>query len=121
MAIAEAMQYASASGFQVIDVNAAWLPCDFMTVRQEWITLVRVRRLRYRHFAVQEIERSCDQEIAELREVPIAGDVARELWVRGPDRQWYRYGVMPDRVEALAGSDHRELSRRSGQQTLATG
>jgi len=117
VAIAEAMQYASATGFQVIALHATWLPCDFMAVRQEWITLVRVRRIRYRHFAVQDIECSCDHEIAELREVPIAGEVARELWVRGPDRYWYRYGVMPDRVETLAGRDH----RRSGQQTLATG
>jgi len=121
VAIAEAMQYASASGSRVIALHAAWLPCDFMTVREDCMTLVRVRRLRYRHFAVPDIERSCSQEIAELREVPISGDVSRELWVRGPDRPWYRYGVMPDRVEALAGKVHCEPIRRSGQQTLATG
>jgi hypothetical protein len=116
VAIAEAMKHASASGFEVISVHAAWIPCDFLAIRQVCITLVRVRRLRYRHFAVPDIERSCRQEIAELREIPISGDVARELWVRGPDRSWYRYRVLPDRVDAV--------SRRyqpAGQQTLATG
>lgn len=48
VAIAEAIHYAGRIGSQVIEVIAAWLPCDFMAIREGKITLIRVRRLRSR-------------------------------------------------------------------------
>jgi len=101
VAIAEAMRYAPWFGFLVVAVNAPWLPCDFMTIRQGHVALVRVRRVRYGRYSTADISTSCSQEISELRDIPIAGEAGRELWVRGPDRQWHRYVIHPDRIEAV--------------------
>ena len=113
-AIAEAKRYAAAFGYQVASVEASWLSNDFMAVQDGCISLIRVRRIRYRKFAVEEIESSCRQEIALLREVPIGEGVARELWVRGPDRHWFRYRILSDRIEQLNGRRDSRL-RNTGQ------
>ena len=83
----------------VISLNAAWLPCDFLAVRHTLLILIRVRRIKYRQYALSDIELSCDREIAALRGIPVVGDIARELWVRGPDRYWFRYRILADRIE----------------------
>ena len=53
------------------------------------------------------ILRSCAQEIRELRELTIPEGIARELWVRGPDRTWHRYLVLADHIEAIGNDEGR--------------
>ena len=117
VAIEEAKRHAANLGFLVISLNTSWLPVDFFAIRSGCLTLIRVRRIKYGYYNVADIEASCDREIAELREFPITGDIARELWVKGCDKHFHRYRVMPDRVESLTGSKERSF----GQQTLAGG
>jgi len=102
-AIAEAKRYAAAIGFRVASVEASWVSFDFMAVRDGCITLVRVRRVRYRKFATEEIDYTCGKEITLLRQLPVGESVVRELWVRGPDRYWFRYRILPDRIDLLGG------------------
>ncbi|MDD1718591.1 MAG: hypothetical protein LUQ25_00900 [Methanoregulaceae archaeon] len=92
-AVEEAIGYAERNGWRVITVGAGQLPCDFMAIDGDRITLVKVRRVRYRG---EDISRSCGQEIEDLRAAVFPA--GRELWVRGPDRTWYRYAVLQDQV-----------------------
>jgi len=101
-AIADAMQHAAAAGYLVVPVLDPSLPCDFLALKRGCGTLVRVRRVRYPVFTVPAIGHSCAREIAGLREIPDLGNLARELWVRGPGRHVRRYRVFPDRVERKA-------------------
>jgi hypothetical protein len=118
VAIGEAKRHATALGFQVISLDTSWIPIDFFAIRHGCLTLIRVRRIKYGDYNVPDIEVSCDREIAELREFPITGDIVRELWVKGCDKQFHRYKVMPDRVEAIEkGSEKLSF----GQQMLVEG
>jgi hypothetical protein len=65
------------------------------------ISLVRVRRLKYPQYRIPDIEILCKMAIGELRQMPVADGIYRQLWVRGPDRHWYRYLILPDSIELL--------------------
>ena len=107
VAIGEARRRATAWGFMLIGlVTEAKLPFDFIIHDKGGTSLVRVRRLKYRWYETENILRSCAQEIRELRDLNIPEGIARELWVRGPDRTWHRYPVLADRIEAV-GNDER--------------
>jgi hypothetical protein len=102
VAITEARQKAKAGGQITIALDSLEQhPFDFMIFNRDCVSLVRVRRLRYPGFETLDIERSCAYEIAELREIPVTEEIRRELHVRGPDRAWHRYWVLPDSIEAL--------------------
>jgi hypothetical protein len=47
------------------------------------------------------IRDSCRHEIEELRHLQEGEKIHHELWVRGPDREWHRYLILPDAVEAI--------------------
>jgi hypothetical protein len=100
MAITDAMLHASAQGSLVVRVETPGFPCDFLAIRDGRLTIVRVRRIKCGRYSPGEIGASCRQEIAALRKLHLAGDVTRELWVRGPDRHWHRYQVRPDQLES---------------------
>ncbi len=100
-AIAEAKRYAAARGYTIIDVLARNHPFDFMISRDHYVVVVRVRRLRYRGYDTESILATCDEEIREIRGCTLARAVGRELWVRGPERTWYRYRVMPEEIRRL--------------------
>ena len=118
VAIEEAKRHAAALGFLVIALDTSWIPVDFFAIRSGCLTLIKVRRIKYGYYNVPDIEASCEREIAELREFPITGDIARELWVKGCDKHFHRYRVMQDRVEAIEkGSEKISF----GQQTLVEG
>ena len=102
VAISEARQRAKACGLMTIALDSLEPhPFDFMIFDWGCVSLVRVRRLRYPGFEIPDIARSCAYEIAELREIPVAEEIHRELDVRGPDRAWHRYLVLPDSLESL--------------------
>ena len=102
VAIGEAQRRAQAEGFVLILVEAEIkLPFDFVISDRGCISLVRVRRLKYAQYRVAEIERLCDREIAEMRGLRIPEEIFLELWVRGPDRNWHRYLILPDAIEIL--------------------
>ena len=106
VAIGEARRRATAWGFMLIGlVTEAKLPFDFIIHDKGITSLVRVRRLKYRSYGVENILRSCAQEIRELRDLTIPEGMARELWVRGPDRTWQRYLVLADRIEAVGNEE----------------
>jgi hypothetical protein len=111
-AISEAKQHASSVGFHVIDVVA---PCsDFMISRGDRVALVRVRRVRYRDYDTESIIAACRNEIEELRGSPISVTVARELWVRGPDRTWHRYRIEDGRIVPLTKDMRAEVNPAGG-------
>ena len=106
VAIGEAQRRATAWGFMLIGlVTEAKLPFDFIIHVKGRTSLVRVRRLKYRSYGAGDILRSCAQEIRELRDLTIPEGIARELWVRGPDRTWHRYRVLADRIEAVGNDE----------------
>jgi hypothetical protein len=109
VAIGEAKRKAKARGFMLIAVETdGQLPFDFVINDRGCISLVRVRRLRYPRYETMDIEKSCAQEIAELRSIPITEEIFRELWVRGPDRHWHRYVVLPGSIELLEDGDDKD-------------
>jgi len=102
VAIAEAQRKATAWGFIVINViSATKFPFDFMIHDRGCTSMVRVRRLKYAGYSPEEIGRSCAQEIRELHELRDRSGIYRELWVRGPDRTWHRYLILPWSIEYL--------------------
>ena len=106
MAIGEAMRKVAAQGHLVFSLEPAGeLPVHFVTVDGPCISLVRVRRLKYPGYTVAEIGESCKKDIATLRSITVTAEIFRELRVRGPDRHWYRYLVLPDSVEVLDDDD----------------
>jgi hypothetical protein len=106
VAIGEAKRKAAVRGFALIAVETDRpLPFDFVISDRGCISLVHVRRMRYPRFGIPDIERSCAQEIAELRSIPITEEIFRELWVKGPDRHWHRYLVLPESIEVLEDGD----------------
>ena len=106
VAIGEATRKAKARGLVVFCLDPEGdLPFHFVTCDQNIISLIRVRRLKYPGFDIASIETSCKNDIALLRAIPVTQEIFRELWVRGPDRHWYRYLVLPDSIEFLEDGD----------------
>ena len=102
MAIQETSKIIAARGAIIVAVSPeCGLPFDLVTWEGGVITLIRVRRLKYAGYGVEDIAVSCAREIAELRRVPVMERIYRELHVRGPDRHWHRYLVLPDTLEEL--------------------
>ena len=109
VAIGEAKRKAAAKGFMLIAVETdRHLPFDFVINDRDCTSLVRVRRLRYPRYEVPDIGISCAHEIAELRKILVPEEIFRELWVRGPDRSWHWYLVLPDSIEILEDGDDDE-------------
>ena len=106
VAIQEAERKAKKRGVMVFalepegDLTFHLVICD-----RDCISLVRVRRLKYQGYTVTAVEASCKNDIALLRAIPVTLEIFRELWVRGPDRQWYRYLVLPGSLEVLEDDD----------------
>ena len=108
VAIGEAQRKATAWGFLLIVlVTEAKIPFDFVIDDKGCISLIRIRRLKYSHYGISDILRSCEQEIKELREIRIPEGIYRELWVRGPNRTWHRYLVLTDGIESLENEEDR--------------
>jgi hypothetical protein len=106
IAIGEAKKKAQTLGLLVFTLEPGEsLPFHFVICNRECISLVRVRRLKYPCYDVAAIGYSCRIEIELLRELPVTREIFRELWVRGPDREWYRYLVLPGSVEMLENRD----------------
>jgi hypothetical protein len=106
IAIGEAKKKALALGLLVFTLEPGDnLPFHFVICSRECISLVRVRRLKYPGYDVAAIGHSCRNEIEILRALPVTREIFRELWVRGPDREWYRYLVLPGSVEMLKNRD----------------
>jgi hypothetical protein len=102
VAIRETAGILTARGAVIVTVSPeCGLPFDLVTWEGGVITLIRVRRLKYAGYGVEDVAISCAREIAELRRVPAPDQIYRELYVRGPDRHWHRYLVLPDRIEML--------------------
>jgi hypothetical protein len=115
VAIGEAKRKAQAGGFMLIAVETdRQIPFDFVINDPGCISLVRVRRLKYASDGISDIRRSCAGEIAALEKMPVPGKIYRELWVRGPDRHWHRYLILPDSVEALENGHDEEMKETVG-------
>jgi hypothetical protein len=84
---------------------AGELPVHFVTVDGSRVSLVWVRRLKYPGYTVAEIDESCKRDSAELRSITVTAEIFRELRVRGPDRRWYRYLVLPASVVVMEARD----------------
>ena len=126
VAIGEAKRKAQARGFALIIVEAEIiLPFDFVIRDHDRISLVRVRRLKYAQYSIVDILRLCAREIKELRETPVGDEIFRELWARGPGRDWHRYRVLKDGIESLGTGNgtqgtglHEGGSQETGSQEL---
>jgi len=115
VAIAEAGRKAKAKGLVVFALEPVGkLPFHFIICDRDCISLVRVRRLKYPGYSTAEIEESCKRDIAGLRSITVTEEIFRELWVRGPDRHWYRYLVLPESVEAMEDGDEPEDGEETG-------
>ena len=99
VAIGEAKRKATAWGFMLIGLETdEKLPYGFAFHNKGETTLNRVRRLKYADFRPEQILRTCARQIQELREAAIMANLAKELWVRGPDRTWHRYRILPETI-----------------------
>ena len=106
VAISEAKQKTASWGFDLITLETQKkIPFDFVIDDRGCTSLVRIRRVKSPQFGTADIERTCAQEIQELRMLPVREGIFRELWVRGPGRAWYRYLVLPESVDELLTSD----------------
>lgn len=102
VAIGEAKKQAAAWELLVIEIVCAIrLPFDFIIHKDGKTSIVRVRRLKYARFSVEQIYRQCSQELRELAGALIPEDVVREIWIRGPDRKWHRYRVTVDNFMSM--------------------
>jgi hypothetical protein len=115
VAIGEAERKARAEGVMVFALEPEGdLPFHFVICDRDCISLVRVRRLKYPGYGIAAIEHSCKNDIAALRAVSVTPEIFRKLWVRGPDRHWYRYLVLRDSIEPLE-NDRRSNECRSNE------
>ena len=115
-AIGEAKRMATAWGFMVIELGMeAETPVHFVVLDKGSTSLVRVRRLKLNAYRVESIRTSCAQEIRELRELALPEGIVRELWVRGPERAWHRYRILPETIEEIKDVVH------PGPSTAGTG
>jgi hypothetical protein len=106
IAIGDAKQKAVAWGFDLVIVETQKkIPFDFVIDDRGCISLVRIRRIKYPQYGIADIQRTCAQETRELRTLPVPEGIYCELWVRGSDRSWHRYLVLPDSVEELLAGD----------------
>lgn len=106
VAIGEAGRKAKARGWLVLVLEPVGeLAFHFITCDRGCVSLVRVRRLKYPGYGTAEIEHSCKNDIAALRSIPVTEEIFRELWVRGPDRHWYRFLVLPDSLVVIEDDD----------------
>jgi hypothetical protein len=109
VAIGEAQRKATDWGFMLIGIiTEAKLSFDFIVKDEDRISIVRIRRLKYASYSIEDIMRSCSQEIKELRSLNIPDGLFRELWVRGPDRTWHRYGIMPEGIEVFKNTENNQ-------------
>jgi hypothetical protein len=100
--IAEAKRLATAWGCTLVEIGMeAQVPFDFGIQYNGSTSLVRVRRLKNHGYRSDLIGRSCADQIREFRDLVIPQGVSRELWVRGPERAWHRYRVLPETVEEI--------------------
>jgi len=107
VAIGEAKRMATAWGFMVIElVMEAETPVHFVVRDKGSTSLVRVRRLKLNAYRIESIQTSCAQEIRELRGLAIPEGIVRELWVRGPERAWHRYRIIPETIEEVKDPVH---------------
>jgi hypothetical protein len=103
---------ATAWGCTLIEIGMEVpVPFDFGIHYNGSTSLVRVRRLRNHGYRVELICRSCADQIREFRELLLPEGVGRELWVRGPERAWHRYRVLPDTVEVIPEISRTGLSK----------
>ena len=106
VAICEAVIKAEKNGMiAMVFENGQDLPVHLVLCDGPCVSFVRVRRMKYPRFSVKDIEAACRNDIALLREISVTDEIFRELWVRGPDRRWHRYLVLPDAIEELDGFD----------------
>ena len=106
VAIRETAGILTTRGAVIVTVSPeCGLPFDLVTWEGSVITLIRVRRLKYTGYSMEDIAVSCVREIAELRKLPVMERIYQELHVRGPDRHWHRYLVLPDKLEELEEVD----------------
>ena len=75
------------------------MPFDFGIQYNGCTSLVRIRRLKNHGYRREIIGRSCADQIREFRELALPEGVAKELWVRGPERAWYRYRILRKRLK----------------------
>lgn len=109
VAISEAERKAKSRDLMVFSLEPEGeLPFHFVICDRDCISLVRIRRLKYPGYTVGEIEHSCKNDIAALRSIPVTQEIFRELWVRGPDRHWYRFLVLPDTLVVIEDDDEPE-------------
>ena len=103
VAIGEAQHQAASRGCLALAVNtgATILPFDFVLYDEGRISLVRIRRLRYAGYGVADIASSCHNEIEALRAMTLPPEIPLQLHVRGPDRHWHIYRVLPDSIEEI--------------------
>jgi hypothetical protein len=100
--IAEAKRMATVWGCTLIEIGmVAQMPFDFGIHENGNTSLVRVRRLKHHGYGPEIVGRSCADQIREFRKLVLPEGVSRELWVRGPERAWHRYRVLPDTVEEI--------------------
>jgi len=100
--IAEAKRRATVWGCTLIEIGMeAQVPFDFGIHYNGCTSLVRVRRLKNHGYGVELIGSSCADQIREFRELVIPEGVSRELWVRGPERAWHRYRILPETIEDI--------------------
>ena len=112
VAIGEAERKARAEGVMVFALEPKGdLPFHFVICDRDCISLVRVRRLKYPGYGVAAIEQSCKNDIAALRAIPMTPEIFGELWVRGPDRHWHRYLILPESIEALENEHNDDLEK----------
>ena len=121
VAIGEAERKARAEGVMVFALEPEGdLPFHFVICDRDCISLVRVRRLKYPGYGIAAIEHSCKNDIAALRAVSVTPEIFRKLWVRGPDRHWYRFLVLKDGIEPLENEDKPEEDKSShGNQVIS--
>lgn len=106
VATGEAVRKAKGRDHLVLTLEPAGeLPFYFIVTDRGRISLVRVRRLKYPGYTLEEIGDSCREDIAVLRSMTVIAEIFRELHVRGPDRHWYRYLVLPDSLEMMEDED----------------
>lgn len=107
VAIGEAKRMATAWGFILIEIRMEVTTRFDFAVSDNGITsLVRVRRLKYNAYRIESIRESCAEQIRELRELALPEGIVRELWVRGTERTWHRYRILPETIEEVKDVPH---------------